>query len=639
MSKTALILADMEDICEQELNSFDKIDCEYLLLGYYLNIDRKNTPVHGSFVKIIYYFIFNYETGLFKFFRNLESSFYDSLNRFSNRTKALNITLELIISFFFIVFFFINLYFLIQNNKYLFKNILYMFIDFTQDKNYDFNNKITNLLVEKKVSNYITLLKEFTSKNLDILKYDKDIKFILKEKEENISVINNEEEKTKDETIDNKNKRIDIQSKTRKLKNITKFAINKKGRNATEKNNGLKIFPGNNSNKNINLINAKIRTLNNRELNISNSNKNIINISNSKNNSTNILLDSTINSINNNSLISGSVKHAASIKFRKKQLKNKEAENSNNITMYMDELELDETQDDDSDYILTIDKIFLKTKISMLKSIKIIIIIFIIFTMIFIIYSLFKLLTVVLFIGNFNNVTKDFRAFMLQYNELVRYWNNIRRLFILPNISQYSYLEETENYFYQLNTDVNYILNNRINNYKKIKYLYEILADPSKNLNETDIDFCINHTKCKKVFYSNDFLTKDIESTVNLYAKEIENYYKDFIPNKENIKNKTDIINLFINDKYELLSKNINHAFIYIEQIFLKFFLEDEREFIDNFRFEIKILNVIELCYCALLNLFSALFVYTYINRIIASVEISSFRINESILRIRMKCF
>ena len=259
--------------------------------------------------------------------------------------------------------------------------------------------------------------------------------------------------------------------------------------------------------------------------------------------------------------------------------------------------------------------------------------------MIFIIYSLFKLLTVVLFIGNFNNVTKDFRAFMLQYNELVRYWNNIRRLFILPNISQYSYLEETENYFYQLNTDVNYILNNRINNYKKIKYLYEILADPSKNLNETDIDFCINHTKCKKVFYSNDFLTKDIESTVNLYAKEIENYYKDFIPNKENIKNKMDKINLFINDKYELLSKNINHAFIYIEQIFLKFFLEDEREFIDNFRFEIKILNVIELCYCALLNLFSALFVYTYINRIIASVEISSFRINESILRIRMKCF
>ena len=96
--------------------------------------------------------------------KNLESSFYDSLNRFSNRTNALNITLELIISLFFIVFFFINLYFLIQNNKYLFKNILYMFIDFTQHKNYDFNNKITNLLVEKKVSNYITLLKEFTLK-------------------------------------------------------------------------------------------------------------------------------------------------------------------------------------------------------------------------------------------------------------------------------------------------------------------------------------------------------------------------------------------------------------------------------------------------------------------------------------------
>ena len=164
-----------------------------------------------------------------------------------------------------------------------------------------------------------------------------------------------------------------------------------------------------------------------------------------------------------------------------------------------------------------------------------------------------------------------------------------------------------------------------------------ILSDSSIDLNTTGIDFCLGHEGCLKVFYTKDLLSKDIESTVNLYAKEIENYYKDFYPNKNNIETKEDIIRLFINDKYELLSLNINHVFIYIEQVFLKYFMLDEKDIIDKFHLEVKVLNVIELCYCALLNLFSVFFVYTYINIIIASVEISSIRINESIQRIKLK--
>ena len=65
--------------------------------------------------------------------------------------------------------------------------------------------------------------------------------------------------------------------------------------------------------------------------------------------------------------------------------------------------------------------------------------------------------------------------------------------------------------------------------------------------------------------------------------------------------------------------------------------MEDEKDIIDKFHFEIKIMNIIGLCYCVLLNLFSAIFVYTYINNIIASVEISSIRINESLQRIKLK--
>ena len=630
-TKTALILNDMYDVVFNNIDEKDEIDCNNLLLEHYKVIDRKNTPVYGTFIKLVYYFVFNYETGLFKFFKNLESSFYDSLEQYSKKTKINNLILEIIIILFFILFFFINLYFLIQNNKYMFQNILFMFMDFTQDKNYDFNNKISNLLVEKKVTNYITLLKEFNPQNLDLLKYDKDIKYVVKEKPPDLNIINNEEEK--DSPKENKNKAILEKLKTKKIKNVTKFMMNKKTENVLNKASGFK-FSNNVSNKTNNFLKNDIRTLNNRDLN--SFSMNTINVNNSRNNSTNILLDSTNNSLsnNNNSLISGSVKHVGSLKVKPKPLKNKDIDNSNNIIMYLEDLDI--IQDDDN-YDLTIDKIFLKTQISMLKSIKIIIIIFIVFTLIFIIYSMYKLLTVILFIGNFNKVVKDFSSMMLQFNEVIRYWNNIKTLFILPQMNTSDNLNETENYFYQINNQVNYIKNNRIDNYKRVKNLYKILSDSSIDLNTTGIDFCLGHEGCLKVFYTKDLLSKDIESTVNLYAKEIENYYKDFHPNKDNIKTKEDIIRLFINDKYELLSTNINHVFIYIEQVFLKYFLQDEKDIIDIFHLEVKVLNVIELCYCALLNLFSVFFVYTYINRIIASVEISSIRINESIQRIKLK--
>lgn len=250
---------------------------------------------------------------------------------------------------------------------------------------------------------------------------------------------------------------------------------------------------------------------------------------------------------------------------------------------------------------------------------------------------MYKLSTVVLFIGNFDNVVMDFSSMMLQFNEVIRYWNNIKTLFVLPQTNHSDNLEETENYFYQINNKVNYIRNNRINRYKRVKNLYEMMSDSTYDLNSTGIDFCFGHKRCLAVFYTNNLLSKDIESTVNLYAKEIENYYKDFYPNKDKIKTKEDIIKLFINDKYELLSLNINHVFIYIEQIFLRFSMQDEKDIIDLFHLEVKVLNVIELVYCALLNLFSVFFVYTYINRIIASVEISSIRINDSIQRIKIK--
>jgi hypothetical protein len=325
----------------------------------------------------------------------------------------------------------------------------------------------------------------------------------------------------------------------------------------------------------------------------------------------------TNNIINNNSILIGD--------------NTRERNNDNNI---IDDLTMNANKNDE--HKITILKIFSKTKITMIYSIKYLIIVFIIFTLIFIVYYIYKLIISLLFISNFQYILSDFKSLTLQYNYILRYWNHMKTLFILPNSTLYHNLNETEEYFNDINSKVNQIYEKRIKNYKSISGLYDILLGTSKDKNISSIDFCFGHKRCTDIKNSNMYLlTNGIESTINIYAKEISNYYKDFKKVKNTIKNKTDIINNFIDERYTVLSSNINHVIIYLEELFFSYFFNDEKYIVNDFYLKIKILNIVEVSYCALLNLFSILFVYNYITRIISSVEEASVRINNSIMRMK----
>jgi hypothetical protein len=247
------------------------------------------------------------------------------------------------------------------------------------------------------------------------------------------------------------------------------------------------------------------------------------------------------------------------------------------------------------------------------------------------------LIVSLLFISNFQNIINDFKTLTSQYNYIIRYWNNLKTIFILPNTSLEIDLNNTEEYFIEFNSKVNYIYKYRIKRYKRISVLYDILLSLSTEQNATSIDFCLNHSRCEDIKNSNIFLfSNGLDSTVNLYAKEITNFYKDFYPIKNDIKSKADVQKVFINEKYNVLSSNLNHVVIFLEELFFKYFLEDEIDIVNNFYLKIKILNIIEICYCALLNLFSVLFVHTFVTRIIYSVEVASERINCSIKRMKI---
>ena len=646
-SELALIVYRILNSIKHDFDDDDRKDCEILLFGRYLEIDRKRTPVYGDFIKLVYYFYLNYETLLNQYFLSLENSFDQSLNDFSKRTTTVYLILEILALLSFLLFFAINIYFLVTSNKYIFQNILYMFLDFTQNKDYSFNNKIYNILAKKRVSNYILLLNEFTPQNLDALKNDKEFK--------NYSALNNlnlksliEDDINSSSAVDeNKTKNSGKSKKKPKKSNNTSLSKKASAENVVNNNsslfnqnsnNGLLNYSNNNNLSNLNkgIKNDDIHILNNKELN------NMINNSlNNINNSTNIVLNSSVinsSSVNNNnsSLISTPNLISTNNRNRKSyEMENfsKILKNDNNKSVYDDKVNKEENEE----LKLTIDKILFQTKITVLNSIQLIIIIFIIFTTIFIVYYVYKLIVSLLFISNFQNIINDFKTLTSQYNHIIRYWNNLKTIFILPNTTLGIDLNNTEEYFIEFNSKVIYIYKNRIKRYKRISDLYDILLSNEIKENASSIDFCLNHSRCEEIKNSNTFLfSNGIDSTVNLYAKEITNFYKDFYPVKNEIKSIADVQRIFINEKYNVLSSNLNHVVIFLEELFFKLFLEDEIDIVNNFYLKIKILNIIEICYCALLNLFSVLFVHTFVTRIIYSVEVASTRINNSIKRMKV---
>ena len=644
-SELTLIVYRILDSIKHEFNNNDIIDCQNLLLGHYLNIDRKNTTVNGNFIKLVYYFYINYDPVLRKYFLILEDSFENSLNDFSKQTTEVYSILEVIAIISFLLFFAINMYFLITSNKYIFQNILYMFIDFSQLKEYSFNNKYYNSLVIKKVTNFISLLNEFNPKNLELLKTNKETDEISNIKNTDVKFVIDEEQNLKSKNKQNINSK--IKKKDKKKEKSGKKASNEIAANSTtllniNSYNNLINTNNNNNTKGLKMLNDDIHILNNKELNDI-SNNSINNMNTSKLSSTNINLYSS-SLINSNNNISNKNTNNMVFFLNANTIINNSSNIKNNISINSNSDNYNKNQNQkineiiiNEDLKLTIDKILFKTKITMLNSVKFIMLIFIIFTFIFVVYLTCKLIISFVFISNFQDIMNDFKILTSQYNHIIHYWNKIKTLFILPKTILEINLNETEDYFTNLNYKVNVIYKNRIKRYKRISNLYNIILSSSLDNNLSSIDFCLNHTRCYYIRNSNkNLLSNGIESTVNLYAKEISNYYKDFLELKNNLTDKNDIIKHFVDEKYSVLSSNINHVIIFLEELFFKYFLQDEVDIVNNFYFKIKILNIVEICYCALLNLFSVFFVYNYITRIISSVEVASTRINSSIRRIKL---
>ena len=594
-------------------------DCEYFLLGKFINNTNNNkTETHGTLIMLLYYILYNYDPVWAKFYDNLTESLEISFNKFSERTIKLFLLLEVLGILIYIIFFLINFIFLYKSNKYIFHNILCLFLDFTQNNKYTFNNKIDNLLISKSIINYISLLNEFTPQKLEILQNNFNIN------SDNVLLNNKDENQIFGSSMKDENENVLKKSKRRKKAKRTISGI--KLNNLKANTHSTSAIKNDNNESNdihkLNYSNLSNFKVNYKPLNQSMSNNLIsrsINDNNTDNNTQNNSSLINIKELSNNSLM---INNSSLINSTKINSNNNKEEDISNI----------------SDSILSIEKIILFSKVILIQMVKIIMIIFIIFSIIFIVYYLIKIILGFIIIKKIGQLYDDFKVLCSHYNEVIHYWNNMKTLFILPNTSVYTDLNDVEKFFDKKNNDVLNVISTRINSYKRISVLYYYLFNSKTPEDLLNANFCGNFQKCYDVINSTqNILLNGLNSAVSLYGKEIENFYRDYFEVKNNINNKEDIKKFFIKDTFTILGLNINHIIIHMQAKFFSDFLKDEEELNSGFYTEIKIFNIIALCYCIALNLFSLLFVFNYVNKIIAFVENSTMRIILAICHLKNK--
>ena len=615
-----ILYMSMENSENKTYTSGDIEDCEYFLFGNFINNPKNNmTKIHGNLIRLIYYLYSNYDTVFRLFFEELTTSFETSFRNFSDNTILNFLLLETAGLIIYMLFFAINFYFLNQANKYIFQNILCIFLDFTQKDSYSFNNKSDNLLIRKCIKNYISLLTEFTPKKLEALTngvlLTKDLNYNITKEDLNYTKTielqkgdckNNLEEKN--DTLTKK-----LRSKSTLKARFSKINMNNKFDHLDE---SIDIHDLNN----INLSRIYSRKITNKKIKELLSDKNT-----TKSNQTN---NTTLDKNQNNSSILNI--NTSLVDQSKSNILFNQSKNSISLN----------TSYSHNNYInnLNLEKVILISRPIMIRIIKIILTIFVLLSIIYVVFYIVSVVIGFMIIKEIREMYNDFRVLVSQYNEVIHYWNNMKTLFIQPQTNIETDIYNIEKFFASINNEVLNVLAKRIGNYKRIKILYNYLFNSHTQQELLNANFCEGSVKCFELINSTqNILLNGLNSAVALYEKSIYNYYQDYIKVKDTLTNKQAVKNNFIKDNFIILGMNINHLLSHLEEKFFDDFLEDEKDIANSYHIEIKAFSLISLFYCIILNIYSLIFIFNYVSKNIKFIESSTLRIITSFCHMKKK--
>jgi len=584
----------------QNLKNAINIDCPEFFMEHFRRNNAKK--VESYFIQCLYYLCKNYNSQFYVFFDEIQKESETSFQNFSSETKSIYIFIEILGMVFYLVFFSVMFFYLIQSNSMMFKNILNMFLDFTQEGVYSFKNHIDNFILIKKISEFNLLLVDFSLGILD--KYNKKISTrsvisgnmnmsmdegqgfgaIKSDKKDDMDNAKKEEKKKKRRDKEKKDKeKLNLKNQT--LNNASKIDTSKGGlisQNSSVGFNNLNtsstaLKRGGNT---INSTNASLNTTNNSQKNLTNNNA--------------------------------------------KQNEKKE--------------EVDE-------FGVTTDMILAKTQNKGIFQIKIMIYIFVILFCVILIYFFVKLFISIGFIDDIKNIFDDFGTVSFKYSMVYYYFNTLRILLVAPTFTNEKIFDSMEADLIKETDNINKVLNNRMKNYASTNILFNAFTRSQEDTSITNISaiICEKSNLCDRVLSSVEYnMIKDgIDVAINAIVQETQNIYNDFNKIQTELNGtyinstRENVTKWFINEKFKQVDVNLNFVLSLVQQRIYTAFLEDSDSLTHKFQNQINIFNSCAIIYCCLLGIFVIIFVVYRIQNMTKVVEDSTMRLNRAFFFIK----
>ena len=607
---------------------------------FFTNQTNTHIRVETFFIKILYYFCANYEFVYKDIFIEIQNSLNSSFNNFINEKKYLFIALESSGLLFYLLFLFAVLIYLYYSNQIVIKNIVFLFLDFSEEKYDKMNSTRNNNVVIWKLLELKNLIDDF-----DLNSFQKYLK--------NLDKLNKNKNKNKLIFLSNRNlssilsSDLDSGLPKEKKQDSNKLNQNKKNSNINKNNKSVyeskKISNKYNkvSNKNLNIL---IHDENNKKM-LDNKSKG--KMDNSSHNyfiepGSNIFKDKLnnkyLNDESNEIMINNNIKNPNNNNNSNQIIdknNNSNDSNKNNKDKVNSNIDVIESNENINDIIINNSS---KTKILIIKIY--IVIIFLIIITIFA-FDLYKLGITFRFTGSLNYYFDDLLSLSNRYLLLFYYFNIFRTLLVFPKGERKTHFEylcnNMRSHFDEENQKFLELISYRIDNYKETKKLFQILNDKN-NDTSLAIKYLFLDLNDSIFYYVN---SKNFDSGIDLSYKaffnQINNMFLDYnkLFNKESI---YEIEYRLINTyrlQFGSISQGLNLIYLYIQERILENFKIDSVNFKNSFINIITLLNLISVFISCFAFVFVNIIIFLTISNYIEPIKDSIYRINCSFYYIK----
>ena len=495
------------------------------------------TKINSYSIKTLYYLTKNFNKVFYLYFEEMQDEAETKFDEYSNESKKVYTLLEILGFFIYSVFFIINLMYLRHTSFVIFRNIMNIFLDFTQEGPYSFKNHYDNLIIVKKINDYRAVLVDFNMTNLD--------KFNQKINKQNAL----------EDSLDTSNLDSTIKSKEPiEIENNLAPA----GSILTPKKSPRKPLPTDNKTANSTLTKSSFVKLNN------------------KNNSNNVI--AKLNEKPKNNKVNST----------------KETEDKTNQNLFS------KTKDAEKEIVdegLTTEVILNKTYNDGIIQIKILNVVLLGLYFIIIIYFFLKLFMSLNFCSDIKRIFNDFGSITSRSSIVYYYFNSLRVLLLVPQFGDKIIFNDMKSVVNAQTLQINEVIKYNMANYKYCQEAFNYFQKKKSDMEDYFIENgCKNNIKCIEVYNSSyNFYLNGLTTTLDailLYTENVFNDYDKVSQIYNNNNNNTNNINREITNKlidldFVKIDLCLNYILVHVQQILYTSFKNDEFSIKDNYHLTI----------------------------------------------------